>query len=150
MARTTRVQYLGRFQLGDWVPIVVCTEDASGVKTAPTTTSDRAPVYAVYDNATTKVENRRLNIIDPVLSPATFTDRIRLSASYATGQYSIVITYTTGGLAFWGRKILTFEIVGGGNSTGAITSAHSFERPEADHYVHTVDSGIVLDGRNAY
>jgi hypothetical protein len=141
---------LGRFQLGDWVPIVFRTTDSSGVLTAPTTTSDHAPIGAVYLGSTTKVEKFKLNIIDPVVSPATFTYRIRLSSSYSVGRYSIAILFTTGSGAYTGRKLFSFEVVGGGNTNGAITSGHSFERPEAYHYVHAVDSGQILEGRNGY
>lgn len=142
--------FLGTFQLGDWVPLVLRTDDASSVLTAPTTTSDKAPVGSVWLGSTTKVENIKMNILDPVLSPATFTHRIRLSSSYSAGLYTVHVRYTTGGLSHRGHKIFVFRVVAGGSATGAVTSAHSFERPEATHYVHATDSGTIRSGRNPY
>lgn len=142
--------FLGTFQLGDWVPIVLRTDNATSVITAPTTTSDKAPTGSVWLGDTTKIENIKLNIIDPVLSTATFTHRIRLSSSYSVGLYTVHVRYTTGSSSHRGHATFTFRIEAGGSATGAVTSAHGLERPEALHYVHAVDSGAILSGRNPY
>ena len=150
MSKRRRVTDLGTFQLGDWVPIVFNTFNSSDVRTAPTTTSDKAPVGSVWLGSTTKIENIKFNIIDPVLSPALFTHRIRLSSSYSVGNYTVCITYATGGAGFFGRHIYTFRVVAGGSATGGVQSACVLERPDASHYVHVVDSGAILSGRNPY
>lgn len=150
MSKRNGTTYLGTFQLGDWVAMEVRTENSSGVITAPTSTSDKAPIGSVHVGSTTKVETIKFNILDPVVSPAVFTKRLRLSSSYAAGNYTVHVRYTTDSGAFIGYETFAFRVVAGGSATGAVTSAFPLQRPEAMHYVHAVDSGAILEGRNPY
>jgi hypothetical protein len=138
--------WLGRFQAGDWVPLVVRTRNSSGVITAPTSTADKAPIAAVYSSAA-KVENIQLSPVDRSIVTGLFAYRLRLSSSYSTGHHLVAITYTTGSGGYIGSEEMCFQIVSGGDSSGNVVSMCEFLRPEAEHVVFETDAGTIYDGR---
>jgi len=139
------MSYLGRYQLGDFVPLLVRTKDEDGIITIPTVTSDQAPIAAIWSDSA-KVENLRLPVVD--LSLGLFGGRVQLTSNYAVGQYFAAATWTVGGKTVVGDAVFTFEVVAGGDSDGAVIAMKEYLRPEAVNLVFEKDGGKVLCGRN--
>jgi hypothetical protein len=130
------------------LPIVLKTRNSSHVITAPTSTSDKAPIGAVY-SASGKIASIKLSPVDRSTVTGLFAYRLKLDqGSYTSGQYLVAITYTVGSGAYTGSVEFTFQIVDGGNANGSVTSMCEFLRPEAEHIVFGLDVGNVYDGRN--
>lgn len=137
--------YLGRYQLGDYVPIEVHLTNASGVVTAPTTATDRAPIASVYKGSA-KVDSFPISPHTPDLK--LFRKHLRLSSSYAAGQYVVAVLWVNGGGGFYGHDEFFFEVVPGGASDGAIIALAEYQRPDSINVLWQEDGGKIKNGKN--
>lgn len=139
------MQYLGRYMLGDYVPVVVRTHAGDHIPAAPTA----APIAATYDTSS-KVENLgKIALVDPSATTGLFLKRIKLDSTYSTGPHTVLVTYVISGSTY--SQEFSFEIIAGGDADGNIIASEEFQRPEAVNLIHQRDgSGDVVSGRNPY
>lgn len=137
--------YLGRYQLGQEIPLSVRALNSSGVPTAPAA----VPTINVYKSDGTKVISAKgIPIVDRYGVTGYFSYNLYLDARFATGSYAIVVSWTVSG--FTGRDVLHFEVVRAGNVDGAIVSLYFYRRPHADFILQGTDGGVLTKGRNPY
>jgi hypothetical protein len=137
--------YLGRFRLGDTVPLFICCTNALGTPTFPVD----SPNVKLWDPLTgLKVQSIEIPVIDRYAQTGLFEGELRLSALYSNlGLWSATYTYMTAD-GNNGLKQDTFEIVEGGNPDGNVVSMSWYERPWANFIVQELDSGKLVQGRN--
>jgi hypothetical protein len=136
------VTSIGRYQVGDHLPLFVQCVNSLGVPTDPTL----CPTYVIYDNAGVVAGSGQVPIRDAVVLDGWFGMPLRLLASLASGMYSIVYSYQISGVNY--AEIQTFEIVGGGDAAGQVISLDQYRRPEAGHLMIEREDGTILSGRN--
>src|SRR5690606_12957960 len=129
--------HLGRFQLGDWVPIVMQAVTAAGTPALP----DDAPTATVFaaSDPTSAIATRNLPIRDRYGTTALFGADLRLDGDYAAGSYLVVLQWahsTTGH-----GDLLMFDVVGGGDADGNVIGQYVSQRPEGQMVVYQLDSG---------
>lgn len=130
---------LGRFQLGDFVPLAVLTVDHTGFPTMP----DAAPVATVADGSGTAVATLKLALLNVATQ---FGLPWFLGVGATLGTYTVQYAFTVAGHA--GTATDTFEVIPGGDPGGAIISMFAFDRPEATYVVAQLTSGLLVQGRN--
>lgn len=135
---------LGRFRIGDHVPLQCVSLNGSRVPVKP----DQAPTATIY-NASGVIEGVRLPVKDrynTAVAATFFQKRHRLSSSYSTGFHYVSYTWEHSGAQKGG--VDTFEVIAGGDSDGAVISAGKLERPDGAHFIYQTDSGALRAGRN--
>jgi hypothetical protein len=125
--------YLGRFTLGEFVPIAVHCHDAEIAFAPPT-----APVFDVYDSAGDKIVSGSLPPLDLGAITGLFAFGLYLGTSMAIGHYSVIESYSANSIAH--MAVSHFEIVAGGNVYGTVISQAFFDRPHAKFLVQKMDS----------
>lgn len=133
--------YLGRYRLGDDVPLTLQCVDASGTASVPT----EAP-YADVWNASAKIMTLRLPVADKFQATGLFHQLLRLGIDFATGHYRVVYRYLVG--SFVGQEVDVFQIVAGGDVGGPVLAMHAYDRADATFIVHQLSSGRLVKGRN--
>jgi hypothetical protein len=135
--------YLGRFQLGDRLPLVVLTRDGSGQPELP----DAAPGAALYPpGATAPAVSLELPPADPIGSPGLFLHALHLGRLFAAGEYRVRYSWTAGGLPRSATG--SFTILPGGHPDGTVIAMYRFRRPHADFIIQQLDGGVRVKGRN--
>lgn len=134
--------YLGRYDRGSEVLLVVSCENGTGVVTAP----DDAPTVEVFDLVGKKLTEGKVPASDTRSTPGLFRFPLFLGANFAPGKYRSVVRYLLSGVAY--SRILSFDVTAGGDPAGAVISMHQFEKPDARYLVHSTDSGKIFKGRN--
>lgn len=135
--------WLGRFQLGDFLPIPVPCRDASRVEVSPTA----APNYSIYDGTDTViVDDLKMVPHDKPTRTGWFYAEHQLGSGFAVGRYNGLIQWASGGNAF--AKEFCFEIVAGGSASGAYIGLEYQASPQARFVVGLVDSGSVEQRKN--
>ena len=135
------MSWIGRYQLGGWVPLTIECYDSSSDDSA----SDTAPEFTVYNASGTEVANGRLRheVGD---EDHVYTGEVRLTSSFAAGMYWVLFEFTDG--LFTGQELQNFEVVGGGNSSGAYIALHAYEAPHANILVGQLDGGTLEARKN--
>lgn len=136
--------YLGRFQLGDSIPLSLGTRTGDGVL-GPQLPS-AAPVAKTYDASGTLVETIKLPIKNRYKVTAYFEKRHRLSSSYSAGRYLIVYQWVISATTYQAAAV--FDIIEGGNADGAVIALQGVSRPEAIKVLYETESGKLNVGRN--
>lgn len=136
--------FIGRYKLGDAVPLYVKTVDTNGVATLP----DDCPTVKVWNSSGTLILNQKMPIIERFTQTGNFCYPLFLGVLWATGTYTAVYYWTTGSQTFNGLDCDTFEIVDGGNKDGNVIAMYFFDRPQAKYVVYETDSGVLIQGRN--
>lgn len=132
--------FLGTFQLGDELPIVL---------DLGTTQPDAAPVAYVIDLSDgSAVENFKLPIVEPLRFSARFAANKLLDSNYADGWYGIIVEYAISAASK--AEAHTFEVVGTADSDGHIIGMHYLERPESDNVQYVTKSGKLINARGPY
>lgn len=132
---------LGRFQLGGFVPVSVSCR-AADRPYAPVA----APTFRVYDDGGLLVTTGKIPPADVGAALGLFIFNLRLDEDFGVGVHSVAIQFTANGSPR--LAVQHFEIVGGGDTDGAVISAYFYERPHARFLVEKLDSGQRLLGRN--
>lgn len=125
--------YLGRFYLGQHVPISVqCTDGPESALPSQT------PLVTIYDDNGDPVEAKRMPIVDRVAAPGLFILMLRLTSAYSPGHYSAAVQYIVAS----NPQLQTcyFEVVAGGSVNGAVISMQFYDRPQAKFLVQKLDS----------
>jgi hypothetical protein len=133
--------YLGRYQLGQFVPLAVRTVNGSDVAGLP----DDAPAALVYSDSG-KVLTQLLPIKDRFAVTGFFFHRLPLGAAFAAGRHWVLYQWLRSGTHFAESDV--FEIGDGGHADGAVLALHHYRRPNAEFVVQQLDSGKLVRGRN--
>jgi hypothetical protein len=136
--------YLGRFRLGDSVPLFVCCTNGLGSPTFPID----SPTVKTWDPIAGLVQSFQIPVVDRYAQTGLFEGHLRLSVLYSNlGMWTATYTYVTPD-GNPGLKQDNFEIVEGGNPDGNVVSMSWYERPWAYFIVQELDSGKLVQGRN--
>lgn len=132
----------GRYQLGDFLPIVVWTRNNAGTPAVPTA----HPEAKLYDAAGSLIQTHALPLIDSANTTGRFRLDMPLGAEYTTGNYDVVVTYAISGVTY--AEHMTFEVLAGGHSDGGLIAAELFNSPHSPWLVAETDRGKLLAHRN--
>jgi len=134
--------FRGRYQIGQEVPLSVLTVNASRVPSFPTV----APHFEVFSSSAKLITGKLMPVMDRNGATGLFQALLRLDARFSAGRHQAVIHYKVG--TYYGQQVLDFDILAGGNASGAVEAMHWLERPHANFVVHQLDSGEIHKGRN--
>lgn len=133
--------FIGRFQLGDVLPLLLVTRDASLTPQVPTV----PPAVTIWSSSA-KVEKHEMPMIERFITDGMFLARVFLGSAYSTGLYTVSYNYAVG--SYQGVETDSFEILPGGSVDGNVMSMYFYRRPQADFIVQGLDSGKIVQGRN--
>ena len=133
--------WLGRYQLGQTVPLRLQCRNAASVAFLPS----QPPLAKVF-GASGLVRSKAMPILDRYVITGLFQLPLYLDGQFAPGLYESVYHFTDG--SYYGIEVDNFEVVGGGNAAGAIVSMHWYERPHAAFVVAELETGNIFAGRN--
>lgn len=139
------MKWLGRFALGDFLPLHLSCINGSLVEAAPSA----APAYTAYDSSGTAVTNvAALKMVPHDLPTRTgwFYAEHRLGSDFSVGRYDVLVQYTVSGSVR--TRQFCFEIVAGGHASGAYIGMEYQASPQARFVVGLVDSGSVEQRKN--
>lgn len=134
--------YLGRFQVGQDLPLWCAVRDQHGSLALPTTTPPVADIYNLDTHAhveSVEVSRLRGSRVDSVYAMPHL-----LGFKYTTGRHAIVYRATAGG--FTGYTISIFEVVPGGDTSGPVIALHTFSAPGGDQTMGQLGSGAIARG----
>jgi len=134
--------FLGRYQLGDLVPLTVLCTGPDGSPLDP----DSAPAARIYPASGGLVAEVALPCRDRPATTGLFGGRILLGPSYAPGRYLIQCRWQAG--TFHGGRLLSLQVLPGGDATGTVTALCHYDRPGATHVINARTSGAIKKGRN--
>ena len=132
--------YVGRFALGQFVPLFAACRDGNGDAVSPTS----APTFTVYKSTDTPISGADTVPMPPLAKDdqtGLFLYHLRLGSSFSTGRYHVLIEYAYSGGT--GAIQRVFEVIGGGHSSGAYLAIHQYRRPHASYLVGQLDSGTL-------
>ena len=135
-ARTSTNHWLGRYWLGDAVPLMVLTRDNAESPTDPAL----APYARIY-SGTTFVKTVRLPKIDHAEITGMFLFLLRLDANFATGFYDVILDYVVSSVQR--VKHLRFEITAGGDERGKAISMYYLRQPDRSFLISQLDTGQI-------
>ena len=133
--------YLGRYKLGEFLPLTVWCRTAALAPALPVT----APVAMVYSDSSL-VTSFKMPIRDRYVVTGFFQHALRLDGRFGIGHYQVVYNYITGSVAK--GQVDSFEIVAGGHADGMGISLYYCRRPTSDFFVLHCDGGRVVRRRN--
>lgn len=133
--------YLGRFLLGDYVPLVLLAKNTAQTPTALTA----FPTAKIYNQSGSLIETVSLPLWDSLASTGLFRKLLRLGSLYAAGKYDAVILWTIS--ATVRGDLCRFEIQGG-NTDGSTFSMSPFNSPNSRWLVGQSDAGNLKAYRN--
>lgn len=135
--------YLGRYQLGDWLPINEECFTTAATEVAPTA----HPTVSIYKaNDTPVLDAAKLAPFDKPTRTGWFRTEVFLGSSYSTGRYHGLISWASGGSNY--ATQFCFDIVAGGNNSGTYIGLEHYRRPHADYVVGLLDGGTLEFRRN--
>ncbi len=135
--------YLGRYQVGQDVPLEVQCVDSNGSPAVP----DAAPLARVYRDGSflaTKV----LPIETDDGAVGRFRGIYTLGNADETGRYAVVYLYSHLGLSRGSSDI--FEVLPGGDPAGPVIAGYSLARPDGDFFLAHLAAGRVASGQTPY
>lgn len=133
--------YLGGYQIGGIVPLLVWTRDANGTPTVP----DTAPLATIW-RGTLKIEDLRLSVAPSGLTGLFLYPLFLGDTDYATGKHFVAYEYELSGNKMTGEAC--FEIADGGHFDGQGLSIHFLRQPGGDFVLQQTRSGRVLRRKN--
>lgn len=130
------MSYLGRYTLGQIVPLTIRSLNSSGVPTNPAA----APYARIYSGSGF-VKAVRLPILDSADITGTFKANVVLNNAFSTGFYHVAIIFTVSGTV----KVVhhNFEIVAGGSVDGSAIEIHYFRHPARNFLLAQTDTGRI-------
>lgn len=135
--------YLGRYQIGQDVPLAVQCVDNDGNPTQP----DTAPLARIYRNGLF-LRDMRVPIETDADATGRFRGRYTLGNSDAPGYYAVVYLY--GSFALERGDFDCFEVVDGGDPSGSVLAAYSLTRPDGDYVLAHLAAGRLAAGQTPY
>lgn len=135
--------YLGRHQLGDWVPIAVKCYDETVAPQNP----DAAPTLTIYDNdGAVALSVGSIPVYQKNVKTGLFRTEVQLDSNFSAGQYAALVEWTEG--THDGKELSRFEVVGGGHASGAYLQIHEYKTPQAKYLVGSTDAGVLESRRS--
>jgi hypothetical protein len=136
-------RYLGRYRLGQTVPLLVATIDTGFLAVAP----DTAPTYAVHrlDDDVNTVAATKMTLTAESEDTHLFNTNILVDRNYSPGQYAVEVSYDISSATH--VEIWNFEVTSGGDRRGTPIALYSFEQHNGEHIVAMTDTGHVAFGR---
>lgn len=135
--------YIGRFQLGEILPLRLQCRTSAATEVAPTA----APTYQIYKtNDTAIVAATKLGPYIKGALTGWFAGEEFLDSTFSAGRYNVVYTWASGGSTY--RRTDTFEVTAGGNTTGQYIGQKFVRFPHADYVVGLADGGTLEWRRN--
>jgi hypothetical protein len=135
--------YLGRYRLGDWLPLRLTTTNGSGVAVTP----DATPKAYLWQGGT-NVETRLLPAVEQSRMTGSFAEQVLLGVGYTTGNALVVFQWVAGGVTL--QEVAYFEVLAGGSVEGSATAMYFFARPEGGLVLRQLPGGLITAGRNPY
>lgn len=135
--------YLGRFQVGQEVPLWAIVLDQKGSPRDPTTVPPTATVYDL--GLAARVEAVDLPRLRGSRAGQVYARPLRLGARYAPGRYGVLYRASTGG--FTGLTLATFEVAAGGDARGPVQAAYAADGPSGWTFLTHTGSGALVTGR---
>ena len=137
------MSWLGRYRLGDRVPVTIRTTTAEGVAQQP----DRCPTALICRlDSPSAVESHYLTSVTPGLQAGNFTHELFLDSSFTEGYY---LALARAEIDAAGLLVeYTFQVVGGGDEDGMVHSIQGWVRPESEVLISALESGKLVAGRN--
>lgn len=129
------VQYQGRLQRGDTLMLMWDIGESP----------DDAPVATVRDSDDEVIA--QIAMVSTTSAGTAFTARIRIGQGFSVGSFRVQTAGVFGGVASDGPAF-SFDVIGGGDSGGAIISMFVSVRPEATYVVGQLDSGRLAVAKN--
>ncbi len=134
--------FLGRFQQGQSLPLILVCENSTGVPTDPTA----CPDADILNASGTRVSSQALPILDPAASVGLFAGSVYLGSLYPAGLYSVAYRWDISGTR--SERLDTFEIVAGGDASGQVLAITNYERPQANFLVQQRQNSTFYKGKN--
>ncbi len=106
--------HAGRYRLGDVLVLPISARNSAMTPTKSTA----APAYTIYDAAGSAVATGSFSLWDSLARTGWYRLVLRLSSTYTTGRYDLVVTYAISGVTI--AQLYTFDVVAGGNSDGIV------------------------------
>lgn len=131
--------YLGRFQLGQSVPLLVQPVDDGGFHYPP----DAAPVATIVGPGGDTIDSVKLPMVSDDLN---FGRRYFLGFGLALGTYQVAYSYVVAGVESTSQG--SFDLIGGGDPGGRVISMFAYERPEGRYVVAQLSGGLIAQGKN--
>jgi hypothetical protein len=142
MSRYDRGEHLGRYRLGQTVPLLLWVRDSDDSAAE----ADSPPVARVFEADGTLAGSFTLPALDRYGVDGLYGLPMRLGFGLDPGHFIVTYASLVGGRAFIAKAV--FEIVRGGDASGAVISMFASDRPEASYVLAQVTSGRILQGRN--
>lgn len=140
------MQYLGRFQQGDELPLVVQTTTQAGAPFIPLYN----PVAKIYRDGETPtlVETVALPADQQGVDTAVFRTGHQLTTLYGTaGRYLVLFCWAiTGGTTL--TAAASFTLLPGGSPDGSVVGLFFLRRPNAAYLIRQTDAGLLIRGKN--
>lgn len=134
--------FIGRFVLGEFVPLVVWARNDDGTPAVPSS----HPEARIYDDAGTLVQTHALPLVDSADVVGRFRYDLPLGSQYAVGYYSVKIEYTISAVVY--AELLDFQVLAGGDADGGLIAAELYNSPNSPWLVAETDRGELLAHRN--
>lgn len=131
--------YLGRYQVGQSVPLALAVVDGDGQPAAP----DAAPLATVTDPDEAVVAAVKMALAGDAMH---FALPYFLGIERALGTYTVGYAYSIGGES--SALAGSFDVIPGGDVGGAVISLIGYDRPEAQFVVAQLTSGRLVQGKN--
>lgn len=139
----TCTDHLGNWQLGQKVPLALCTKDGADAPTVP----DASPYADIYDSTATLVESIQLPAMDPAKRTGVFGLAVPLDQKYTAGTHFVVYRYLLSTVKW--QRFAHFTIKAGGNNRGAPIALHEYVKPEARYILNVPEvAGLLRYIRN--
>lgn len=145
------MSYLGQHQLGEHIYLNCTTVNGSRTPVAP----DAAPTITVFDNTgTLLLTAKKIPAVNKDRYTGVFgynlfignNAHVPLAKAFVVGKYFVRYDWEISSTA--GMNLDCFDVVAGGNASGAVVSMELFSQPHGDHLVMQLDSGKIVAGRN--
>lgn len=131
---------LGRFKLGDFLPLHVEAINGSRAEGSPSA----APNYTIYNSSGTVVtgaDDLKMIPHDKPTRTGWFYAEHKLGSNFAVGRYDVLVESTISASVYPRRYC--FEIVGGGHTSGGYIGLEHVPSPQAKYIVGMLDEGTV-------
>lgn len=140
-------EYLGRFQQGQELPLVLQCTNAADVPADPAAVPT-VTIYRDVPSGPLLVQTVELGADLRGVQAGLFRRPLFLGHLYATsGRYLLVYRWAAAD-ATPRVRAGSFLLLPGGSADGSVIALHYVERPDARHLLYQTDSGSLLRGRN--
>lgn len=138
--------WIGRFIRGDTLPLlVVCGDPKTGEAEQP---GSQVYAHVYYVDSPIIIDSVPLTPIDKFSGRWVFGSQQLIDADYAPGCYTVVYSWSYGGVAR--VKLGTFRVMSEtlGDADGSVLALQATFRPEARNLLYETQSGKLMRGRN--